>query len=104
MWLGEQITAKGVGNGISIIIFAGIVAAIPNAVNQIYAQQIEGAGEQLFITVSSLCSSLVLVLLQLLLELFTFNKHYVKFQFNMQNVLLDVAQYWWSTNALTIKS
>ena len=39
MWLGEQITAKGVGNGISIIIFAGIVAAIPTAVNQIYAQQ-----------------------------------------------------------------
>jgi preprotein translocase subunit SecY len=49
MWLGEQITAKGVGNGISILIFAGIVAAIPNTVNQIYAQQIEGAGEQLFL-------------------------------------------------------
>ena len=29
MWMGEQITAKGVGNGISIIIFAGIVAGIP---------------------------------------------------------------------------
>ncbi len=50
MWLGEQITANGVGNGISIIIFAGIVAGIPNAVNQIYAQQFEGAGEQLFLT------------------------------------------------------
>ena len=37
LWLGEQITAKGVGNGISIIIFAGIVAAIPSAVNQVYA-------------------------------------------------------------------
>ena len=45
MWLGEQITAKGVGNGISIIIFAGIVAAIPNAVNQIYAQQFQNAGD-----------------------------------------------------------
>ncbi|PPA68622.1 preprotein translocase subunit SecY [Jeotgalibacillus proteolyticus] len=51
MWLGEQITAKGVGNGISIIIFAGIVAAIPNAVNQIYVQQIQGAGEQLFLNI-----------------------------------------------------
>ena len=51
-WLAEQITAKGVGNGISIIIFAGIVAAIPNAVNQIYAQQIEGAGDQLFIKIA----------------------------------------------------
>lgn len=32
MWLGEQITARGIGNGISLIIFAGIVAALPNAV------------------------------------------------------------------------
>ena len=31
MWLGEQITARGVGNGISLIIFAGIVAEIPSA-------------------------------------------------------------------------
>ena len=29
MWLGEQITARGVGNGISLIIFAGIVAGLP---------------------------------------------------------------------------
>ncbi len=32
MWLGEQITAKGVGNGISLIIFAGIVAELPRAI------------------------------------------------------------------------
>ena len=32
MWLGEQITERGIGNGISLIIFAGIVAGIPNAV------------------------------------------------------------------------
>jgi preprotein translocase subunit SecY len=31
MWLGEQVTARGVGNGISLIIFAGIVANLPNA-------------------------------------------------------------------------
>lgn len=31
MWLGEQITERGLGNGISIIIFAGIVAGLPNA-------------------------------------------------------------------------
>lgn len=51
MWLGEQITANGVGNGISIIIFAGIAAGIPNAVNQIYVMQIETAGEQLFLSI-----------------------------------------------------
>ncbi|OZS78534.1 preprotein translocase subunit SecY [Tetzosporium hominis] len=54
LWLGEQITAHGVGNGISIIIFAGIVAAIPTAVNQIYATQIEGAGDALFINLAIL--------------------------------------------------
>ena len=32
MWLGEQITERGIGNGISIIIFAGIVAGLPKAV------------------------------------------------------------------------
>jgi len=32
MWLGEQITARGVGNGISLIIFAGIVAGFPSAI------------------------------------------------------------------------
>src|SRR5690606_19537540 len=31
LWLGEQITARGVGNGISLIIFAGIVAELPSA-------------------------------------------------------------------------
>lgn len=51
MWLGEQITAQGVGNGISIIIFAGIVAAIPNTANQIYAQQFQDAGDQLFLRI-----------------------------------------------------
>ncbi len=35
MWLGEQITARGVGNGISLIIFAGIVASGPAAVGQL---------------------------------------------------------------------
>ncbi|XJZ27458.1 preprotein translocase subunit SecY [Bacillota bacterium Lsc_1132] len=51
MWLGEQITEKGVGNGISIIIFAGIVAGIPTVVNQIYVQQFENAGQQLFLRI-----------------------------------------------------
>lgn len=36
MWIGEQITAQGVGNGISLIIFAGIVAALPKNIGMIY--------------------------------------------------------------------
>jgi len=51
MWLGEQITEKGVGNGISIIIFAGIVAQIPTTVNQIFVQLFSNAGDQLFIRI-----------------------------------------------------
>ncbi|MGZ9587250.1 preprotein translocase subunit SecY [Paenibacillus marinisediminis] len=39
MWLGEQITEKGIGNGISILIFAGIVAAFPQHIMDIYRDQ-----------------------------------------------------------------
>ena len=36
MWLGEQITNKGIGNGISIIIFIGIIASLPNAITTMF--------------------------------------------------------------------
>ena len=36
MWLGERITERGIGNGISLIIFAGIVARLPRAGKQLY--------------------------------------------------------------------
>ncbi len=36
MWLGEQITERGVGNGISLLIFAGIVIGLPNGVTQVF--------------------------------------------------------------------
>ena len=49
MWLGEQITARGVGNGISLIIFAGIVAALPNALVQTLELGRTGALSALFI-------------------------------------------------------
>lgn len=42
MWLGEQITQYGVGNGISIIIFAGILASLPSALIQFYQQEFIG--------------------------------------------------------------
>ncbi|WP_106495495.1 preprotein translocase subunit SecY [Lentibacillus sp. Marseille-P4043] len=51
MWLGEQITANGVGNGISILIFAGIVAAVPNGVKQLYVQYFDNPGDELFINI-----------------------------------------------------
>ncbi|MGB1334249.1 MAG: preprotein translocase subunit SecY, partial [Porticoccaceae bacterium] len=42
MWLGEQITERGVGNGISMLIFAGIVAGIPGAIGQAFESARQG--------------------------------------------------------------
>ncbi len=43
MWLGEQITARGIGNGISLIIFVGIIAEVPSALAQFLSQGRTGA-------------------------------------------------------------
>ncbi len=43
MWLGEQITARGIGNGISLIIFVGIIAEVPAAIAQFLASGRSGA-------------------------------------------------------------
>ena len=43
MWLGEQITERGLGNGISIIIFAGIAAGLPNALGGLFSLVNTGA-------------------------------------------------------------
>ena len=42
MWLGEQVTEKGIGNGISILIFAGIVSGLPGAVGQSFEAARQG--------------------------------------------------------------
>lgn len=62
MWLGEQITAKGVGNGISVLIFGGIVAAMPTTINQIYAQKFTDAGDQLFLNIVTVALIAILVI------------------------------------------
>ena len=49
MWLGEQITERGIGNGISIIIFAGIVAGLPNAVFKTLDLASSGAFNPVFV-------------------------------------------------------
>merc|ERR1711916_390524 len=43
MWLGEQITARGIGNGVSLIIFVGIIAEVPAALAQFFASGRSGA-------------------------------------------------------------
>ncbi|MEM0911036.1 MAG: preprotein translocase subunit SecY [Pseudomonadota bacterium] len=51
MWLGEQITERGIGNGISILIFAGIVAGLPTAIGQTAEQARQGDIQLLFLIV-----------------------------------------------------
>ena len=60
MWLGEQITARGIGNGISLLIFAGIVAALPGAFANLFEQ-----GQQGSISTGTLLGILALVVLTL---------------------------------------
>jgi preprotein translocase subunit SecY len=62
MWVGEQITEKGIGNGISILIFAGIVAGIPTAAQQIYATLFTNAEDAVFIGVLKLALILLSVI------------------------------------------
>ncbi len=48
MWIGEQITEKGIGNGISLIIFIGIIAVLPGAISAEY-QLIEGGARNIVV-------------------------------------------------------
>lgn len=59
MWLGEQITERGIGNGISLIIFAGIVAGIPNALES--SVRLFKSGEMSVFTVVFLMAMMVVV-------------------------------------------
>ena len=61
MWIGEQITQKGVGNGISLIIFAGIVAGIPSAIGSTF--ELVNTGEINFLV-------LILIVLVILATIF----------------------------------
>jgi preprotein translocase subunit SecY len=58
MWLGEQITARGVGNGISLIIMAGIVARIPILMIQVFEQARTGAVNPItvFVIIAGICA------------------------------------------------
>ncbi|NOU71548.1 preprotein translocase subunit SecY [Paenibacillus sp. LMG 31458] len=63
MWLGEQITEYGIGNGISIIIFAGIVAAIPTSIQQIYKTLFATEGALFLNIVKLIIIALVVILI-----------------------------------------
>ncbi|NJN39604.1 MAG: preprotein translocase subunit SecY [Gammaproteobacteria bacterium] len=59
MWLGEQITERGLGNGISLIIFAGIAAGLPSAIGGLFELVRNGAMHAL--TALAICAAVVVV-------------------------------------------
>ena len=61
MWLGEQITERGVGNGISLLIFAGIVIGLPNGVEQVF-NRLRGGDTMETIGVIAMVIAMVLII------------------------------------------
>ena len=61
MWLGEQITERGVGNGISLLIFAGIVIGLPRGVQQV-SERLSGGDTMAIIGVFAMLVALVLII------------------------------------------
>ena len=67
MWLGEQVTARGVGNGISLIIFAGIVAILPSSIFQLLELTRQGQISA-FLLFAILALAIVLVIFIVFME------------------------------------
>ncbi|MFN7038314.1 MAG: preprotein translocase subunit SecY [Alphaproteobacteria bacterium] len=63
MWLGEQITSRGIGNGTSLIIFAGIVAGLPNAMAKMFELGRIGAISTMTVLVVIIVTALILALI-----------------------------------------
>jgi preprotein translocase subunit SecY len=62
MWLGEQISERGIGNGMSLIIFVGIVVGLPRAINDLYDKARTGAWGAGFLTPLMLILLVVLMI------------------------------------------
>src|SRR5918999_988875 len=61
MWLGEQITERGVGNGISLLIFAGIVIGLPSGVQQV-AERLSGGDTMATLGVIAMLAGMVAII------------------------------------------
>ena len=65
MWLGEKITDRGIGNGISLLIMIGIIAALPQAFAFEFVTKINGSGGGLVVVMNELVRSLTTILLDM---------------------------------------
>jgi preprotein translocase subunit SecY len=64
MWIGEQITQKGIGNGISLIIFASIVSGLPSAISN--TVRAVNAGEMNFLVVLGIVAIMIITILAII--------------------------------------
>jgi len=64
MWIGEQITQKGIGNGISLIIFAGIVSGLPSAISN--TVRAVNAGEMNFLVILGILAIMLITILAII--------------------------------------
>lgn len=67
MWLGEKITDKGIGNGTSLVISAGIIARLPHALIQEFEAKTQAAGGGLLIFLIEMAMMIVVIMLIILL-------------------------------------
>ena len=67
MWLGEKITDKGIGNGTSLIITAGIIARLPHSILQEFQSKTQGAGGGLLIFLIEIALMVVIIMAIILL-------------------------------------
>ena len=67
MWLGEKITDRGIGNGISLIIMIGIIAALPGSLFAEFAASLESQGGGLVIFLIEILALLLVILVSILL-------------------------------------
>ena len=85
MWLGEKITDRGIGNGISILIMVGIIARLPQSFAQEFASRVMESNGGMIMILIELVIWFVIILASIMLV-----RPLGKFQFNMQEELLLV--------------
>ena len=85
MWLGEQITERGIGQGASLIITAGIIAAIPSGAQSLYQNMVLGE-------ISLLNITLLLLFMCIVVAAIVYEPGYTKFQSVFQSELVLVGR------------
>ena len=67
MWLGEKITDRGIGNGISLLIMIGIIASFPQSLMQEFVSALGSAGGGLVIFMVEMVALLIVIMISILL-------------------------------------